>query len=180
MSGDCDICNSTDHVESYHLQPGDPMNTELTPEELEAAEKALRAGYGADTMFNIVQKESPGFVTLAIRTQALLTRREKEIEEWRTEQEKLIWNLAGCSTYAMGYDLDNEHDVTWARAALNDVKKLALKERDAQQRIKALEEEIEEYESPRPGASCLHRGQYFLESECLLCLALKDIEKGKP
>lgn len=54
---------------------------------------------------------------------------EQRIEELKKEQEILVWNLAGCSTYALGYGLDTPHDEEWERPALRDVKKLALETR---------------------------------------------------
>ena len=49
----------------------------------------------------------------------------QRIAELEKEQEILVWNLAGCSTYALGYGLDEEHNQEWERPALRDVKKLA-------------------------------------------------------
>ena len=49
----------------------------------------------------------------------------------QAEIEDLIWNLAGCSTFAMGYGIDEPFDQSKARAAIHDVLKLALKYRTA-------------------------------------------------
>lgn len=48
-------------------------------------------------------------------------------EQQQAEIENLIWNLGGCSTYAMGYGLKDGHNKSMARPALEDVLKLALK-----------------------------------------------------
>lgn len=43
------------------------------------------------------------------------------------ENEVLIWNLGGCSTYALGYGIHEPHSKEMARPALEDVKRLAVK-----------------------------------------------------
>lgn len=48
---------------------------------------------------------------------------------WRAEAENLLWNLAGCETYAMGADLDIHHNKEMARPALESVRRLALEHR---------------------------------------------------
>jgi len=68
--------------------------------------------------------------------------REME-KDHRAEVEKLIWNLAGCDTYAMGYDLDHDHDKTMALPALESVRKLALQERALRSELSALKEQRE-------------------------------------
>ena len=50
---------------------------------------------------------------------------ESENASLRAENEDLIWNLAGCSTFAMGYKLDEPFAKEKARAAMYDVLKLA-------------------------------------------------------
>jgi multidrug efflux pump subunit AcrA (membrane-fusion protein) len=50
---------------------------------------------------------------------------KKRIAELEAEQEVLVWNLAGCSTYAAGHGLDGGHDKNMARPALDDVLKMA-------------------------------------------------------
>lgn len=62
----------------------------------------------------------------------LLTARVAELE---AEQEVLAWNLGGCSTYALGYDLDKEPDPTMARAALHDVRKLRIAYNELEARL---------------------------------------------
>ncbi|MCH7604968.1 hypothetical protein IID24_03200 [Patescibacteria group bacterium] len=42
------------------------------------------------------------------------------------EIEQLVWNLGGCETYALGYDLDKEPDPGMARSALLTVRKKIL------------------------------------------------------
>lgn len=60
-------------------------------------------------------------------------KRETAVQEreakLREEIEILGWNLAGCSTFALGYGLDEGHDKEKARPAMSDVHKLALKAR---------------------------------------------------
>ena len=67
-----------------------------------------------------------------------------EVERYKTEAEQLVWNLAGCDTYAMGYGLDENHHPGMARPALNSVKKLALREREQRRRLEAAERVVEE------------------------------------
>src|SRR3954468_20033929 len=45
--------------------------------------------------------------------------------------ENLTWNLASCSTFALGYGLDERFNKSKARAAMFDVHNLALKYRPA-------------------------------------------------
>lgn len=52
---------------------------------------------------------------------------EAENAKLKAEAESLLWNLAGCDTYAMGYGLDKEHDAKMARPALASVRRLGLK-----------------------------------------------------
>ncbi len=49
-----------------------------------------------------------------------------ERDRLKAENEILIWNLAGCSTYALGYGINEDHDKTMARPALEDCRKMAL------------------------------------------------------
>lgn len=51
---------------------------------------------------------------------------QAELAALRADNENLLWNLAGCNTYAMGYGLETEHDSTLARPALDAVRKMAL------------------------------------------------------
>jgi hypothetical protein len=48
-----------------------------------------------------------------------------EVAKLKAEVEVMAWNLGGCSTLALGYDLDKEFSKEMARPALWDVKKLA-------------------------------------------------------
>lgn len=50
-----------------------------------------------------------------------------EAREWG---ERYLWNLAGCSTYAVGVGLDEGHAPEMALPALDDVRALALRERE--------------------------------------------------
>ncbi len=66
----------------------------------------------------------------------LLIGRLEDIESLQKEVENLIWNLAGCSTYALGYDLDKGHDKAFARPALEDVKRAMLKAKTKDSHLK--------------------------------------------
>lgn len=44
----------------------------------------------------------------------------------RIEIDRLVWNLAGCDTYASGAGLDKPHNADLARPALDNVRRLAL------------------------------------------------------
>jgi hypothetical protein len=54
------------------------------------------------------------------------------------EVERLVWNLAGCDTYAMGYGLEKDHDKAFALPALESVRRLALKEQSLRTQLSAL------------------------------------------
>ena len=84
-------------------------------------------------------KETGNSPDLAYKIFAL----EKEVERLIKDNEVLIWNLGGCSTYALGYGLDESHDKEMARPALEDVKKLALRERSLHSDIVRLREGLE-------------------------------------
>jgi len=62
---------------------------------------------------------------------------ESELSRLKEENERLLWNLAGCSTYALGYGLDESHSEEMALPALNDVKKLALRSKKLEAVAKA-------------------------------------------
>jgi predicted RNA-binding Zn-ribbon protein involved in translation (DUF1610 family) len=53
----------------------------------------------------------------------------KEIDRLKALYERAVWNLGGCSTYALGHGLDEPHSKEMALPALDDVKKLALENR---------------------------------------------------
>lgn len=50
----------------------------------------------------------------------------EEVERLKKLNERYLWNLGGCSTYALGYDLTGGHNKEMALPALEDVLKLAL------------------------------------------------------
>lgn len=50
----------------------------------------------------------------------------KKIEALKTDNERFLWNLAGCSTYALGCDISEGHNKEMALPALEDVLKLAI------------------------------------------------------
>lgn len=52
---------------------------------------------------------------------------EWENEKLKKEIENLIWNLAGCDVYALGYDTDKPIAEEFARPALKTVLDLRLK-----------------------------------------------------
>lgn len=58
-----------------------------------------------------------------------LSRAEEEIKTLKALVEKQGWNLGGCSTYALGYSLNEPHSEEMALPALNDVKFLALRQK---------------------------------------------------
>ncbi len=57
---------------------------------------------------------------------------QRQCDFWKTEADVLLWNLAGCSVYATGYQLDGEHNRDLARPALDDVLRLARKHRETE------------------------------------------------
>lgn len=50
----------------------------------------------------------------------------EQIDFYKKEIENLVWNLAGCNTYADGFGLDIEHNKEMARPALDAVRKMAI------------------------------------------------------
>jgi hypothetical protein len=68
-----------------------------------------------------------------------LSRENEALQEKLREKDATIerqgWNLGGCSTLAIGYELDTEFSKEMALPALGDVKKLALRERELQEKL---------------------------------------------
>ena len=62
----------------------------------------------------------------------------KAIEELNKEVHDLAWNLAGCSTYALGHSLDKGHCNKLSRPALDDVLKLTLDHKELKAENKKL------------------------------------------
>lgn len=58
--------------------------------------------------------------------QARIAELEGEVSELKTYSENLAWNLAGCSVFALGWDMDKEFDESAALASLIDVRNLRL------------------------------------------------------
>jgi len=58
----------------------------------------------------------------------------------KEENYKYVWNLGGCSTYAMGYDIKGGHDKKMALPALDDVLRLALKAKKLEEDFKVMRE----------------------------------------
>ena len=54
----------------------------------------------------------------------------------------MLWNLAGCSTFALGYGIHESYDEKSARAALKDVLKLALKEETLRRKLELAEKAL--------------------------------------
>jgi hypothetical protein len=54
---------------------------------------------------------------------------EEEISRLRQTVERQGWNLGGCSTLALGYNLDEKFDEGMSLPALRDVHKMALEHR---------------------------------------------------
>lgn len=52
---------------------------------------------------------------------------ESQLAEAKAENETLLWNLAGCSTFAVGYSINEPFDTKLARPAMHDVLTLAKK-----------------------------------------------------
>lgn len=67
---------------------------------------------------------------------------EAERDKLRTEVEVLIWNLAGCSTFALGYGIHEPFDKEKSRPAMTDVLKLALREEKFRKSLEAIRNEL--------------------------------------
>lgn len=65
-----------------------------------------------------------------------------EVERLKKSNERYLWNLGGCSTYALGYGLDEPHDKEMALPALEDVLKLAKEKAELEKEIERLKEYI--------------------------------------
>jgi hypothetical protein len=64
---------------------------------------------------------------------------EQDLFQANKKIAQYLWNLGGCSTYALGYELDSPgHDKEMALPALEDVLKMALKNRELEAEIKRL------------------------------------------
>lgn len=74
---------------------------------------------------------------------------EAERDRLKEDIEKLIWNLAGCSTFALGYDLDKPFDKTMARAALYDTLACAKDRNRLTQEVEKLKAELEKMTEDR-------------------------------
>lgn len=61
-----------------------------------------------------------------------------QLAEARKEIEVLIWNLAGCSTFALGYGIHEPFDQTMARPAMHDVLNLAKKMEIAREALESI------------------------------------------
>ena len=70
-----------------------------------------------------------------------IERLEKECAELRAEVEKLVWNLAGCDTYALGYgDLHEAPSKEWTRPALVSVMNMAIAKKALEAEVASLSE----------------------------------------
>lgn len=74
-------------------------------------------------------------------------RLQAEIEKLKAENEVMLWNMAGCSTFALGYGIDEPFDESRARACMFDVLRLAKRE-------KRLREALKSYASCCDGCTC--------------------------
>lgn len=70
-----------------------------------------------------------------------------ELERVKGEAENLLWNLAGCDTYAMGYGLDSDHDKSAARPALESCRKMALQNVELRTQLAVQSAKIAELEA---------------------------------
>lgn len=86
----------------------------------------------------------------------------------RAEVEILLWNLAGCSTYALGHGLEEDHNEEMARPALNETRAMALRNKKlcaALEKIAATDKHV--YWEDRGMDQMVHAGT-------CLCLIAKD------
>jgi hypothetical protein len=67
---------------------------------------------------------------------------KQENNNLKARIERYLWNLGGCSTYALGYGLDESHDKEMALPALDDVLKLAIKNKELMEDIKCLKRKL--------------------------------------
>lgn len=93
-------------------------------------------------------------------------------DEKQEEIEKLVWNLAGCSTYALGYGIHEGHNKSIALPALDDVLKLALKEEKERKRAEKLEGAIKEAVNQLGGPTMEYQPEIANQEK------KKNIEKG--
>lgn len=64
---------------------------------------------------------------------------KERVAELEKEQEVLAWNLGGCSTLALGYEIGTKFCEKMARPALYDVNRLALKAEKLESQLKEKE-----------------------------------------
>jgi len=69
----------------------------------------------------------------------------KSNSELDAEVEKLAWNLGGCSTFALGYDLDKEYSKELARPALIDVRKAMIEKRELQAKLDKANKDVNDF-----------------------------------
>lgn len=88
--------------------------------------------------------------------------------------ENLTWNLASCSTFALGYGLDERFNKSKARAAMFDVHNLALKYRTA--KAEAYEDAAKIAEMRPTGAS---DDGMVVQSDIVATIRARAAEVGK-
>lgn len=87
-----------------------------------------------------------------------------ERDKLREEVENMLLNLAGCSTYAFGYGLDDPPaNLNPTRAAVGDVLRLAYKERAARQLAERYAEALRKIAKPALGG----KQQQWIAQEAL-------------
>jgi len=89
-----------------------------------------------------------------------------EAERLRADAHRYLWNLAGCSTYALGYGLDDGHDESMAVPALNEVRALALREHEGRRIMRDLAEacaRTSDYDLNQDLRAVVRRAQDWLE-----------------
>jgi hypothetical protein len=70
---------------------------------------------------------------------------ESQLTRLKADNEMLLWNLAGCSTFALGYGLNEPFAEEKARPAMFDVLKLAKREARMREALELLYLETADY-----------------------------------
>ena len=68
--------------------------------------------------------------------------REEYVKKLEKENERYLWNLAGCSTFALGYDDGKPYSKELALPALEDVLRMAQRVKKLERVVKAAENEF--------------------------------------
>lgn len=94
-----------------------------------------------------------------------------EIENLRADIDNMLWNLAGCSTFALGYGVDEPFAEESARPALLDVLKLAKREKHLREALVPLIEEIQRAKD--------HKGCALRAADLIIDSARAALDGGK-